>query len=215
MADDTIHSDVEKQGGFKKAGQAVGSGLKKTGAAAFSVLEDFKNFINRGNVVDLAVGVVMGTAFTSIVNSLVNDLVTPIIGLATQNNLEQTFLVIRCGKSANCTTGSNHGYASKAAATADGAVTWNWGNFIQTLINFILISVVVFFLVKLYSAAFLRKKKVEAPKTKECEECCEKIDLKAKKCKFCGSPAPEYVPPEVTAPEHHGFSITSPFKRSK
>ncbi|KAI9345814.1 hypothetical protein DFJ73DRAFT_761431 [Zopfochytrium polystomum] len=90
------------------------------------------------------------------------------------------------------------------------------GNFIQTLINFILISVVVFFLVKLYSAAFLRKKKVEAPTTKDCEECCEKIDVKAKKCKFCCSPAQEYVAPaaEPASSERHGF-MASPFRKAK
>ncbi|KAJ3231634.1 hypothetical protein HDU81_003652 [Chytriomyces hyalinus] len=165
----------------------ISKGALKTVGASMSVGEAFIAFINRGSVIDLAIGVVMGAAFTAIVTSFVTDLVTPVIGLATQKNLGNLFLVIKCPPSngtSRCVTGSNHPYGTFAQANGEGAATWNYGNFIQTCINFILISIAMFFLVQLYSKAFLNKKPV-APKTKACEECAEPCPLAAKKCRCC------------------------------
>ncbi|KAJ1552119.1 hypothetical protein HK405_012586 [Cladochytrium tenue] len=201
---------------MKKFGSDLGSGIKKTGTAVGSVWEDFIKFINRGSVVDLAVGVVMGAAFTAIVNSFVSDLITPVIGLASQKNLVNNFLVIRCSSNSTiCRTGSEHPYSTLTAAQTDGAVTWNWGSFINTVINFILISIFVFILVKLYAAAFLRFKKKDPPKTKACAVCCEDVLAKAKICKYCHSVFPEEDAPSTsgTPQPESGFRIPSPFKK--
>ncbi|ORY44182.1 gated mechanosensitive channel, partial [Rhizoclosmatium globosum] len=141
----------------------VSQGLKKTASATMGVGEAFAAFINRGSVVDLAIGVVMGAAFTAIVTSFVNDLITPIIGLIGQKNLENLFLVMHCGgNSTICRTGSDHPYATVKEAAADRAATWNYGNFIQAVINFFLIALCMFFLVQLYSNTFLKMTKKPA-----------------------------------------------------
>ncbi|KAJ3073436.1 hypothetical protein HDU99_001963, partial [Rhizoclosmatium hyalinum] len=158
---------------------------------------------------DLAIGVVMGAAFTAIVTSFVNDLITPIIGLIGQKNLENLFLVMHCGgNSTICRTGSDHPYATVKEAAADRAATWNYGNFIQAVINFFLIALCMFFLVQLYSNTFLKMtKKPAAPKTKDCEECCEPCPIKAKKCRCCLAPFPEVeIAPAAEAPVVAAFS---------
>ncbi|KAJ3265328.1 hypothetical protein HDU77_005571 [Chytriomyces hyalinus] len=170
----------------------ISKGALKTVGASMSVGEAFIAFINRGSVIDLAIGVVMGGAFTAIVTSFVTDLVTPVIGLATQKNLGNLFLVIKCppnNGTSKCVTGSDHPYGTFAQANGEGAATWNYGNFIQTCINFILISIAMFLLVQLYSKAFLTKK-VAPPATKACAECAEPCPIAAKKCRCCLTPFP-------------------------
>ncbi|KAJ3323876.1 hypothetical protein HDU76_013549 [Blyttiomyces sp. JEL0837] len=190
---------------FKKAGAAVGKGLAKTGTAVFSERDDFRKFNNLGNVVDLAVGVVIGAAFTAIVNSFVNDLITPFLGLIAAKNLENTFIVLRCPTNTttqlakDCHVGSNHSYTTITQAGTDGAVTWNYGRFIQTCINFLLIAIFVFFIVKIYAAAFLRFQKKEAPKTKACPECAEDVKISAHVCKFCKHQFPAEEPSAAPA----------------
>ncbi|KAI9324140.1 large-conductance mechanosensitive channel [Zopfochytrium polystomum] len=203
---------------------ALEPNLKKTGAAAYSLLQDFKNFLNRGSVVDLAVGVVMGAAFTAIVTSLVTDLVTPLVGLATEKNLANCFLVLRCANTtaaSACKKGSAHGYNTTAQAKADGAATWNWGSFVEAVVNFLVIAVIVFFIVKAYAATFLRFKKKEEPKTKPCPACCEPVNVKARKCKCCQTvfevPEPLAKPaPAVARPGmQHGFALQNPFQMER
>ena len=102
----------------QKGGSGVKTAVLSTGKRGVTIAKDFKTFISRGNVVDLAVALVIGASFTAIVNSLVKDLCTPLIGLATGRvNMENQLAVIRAGKSGNTS------YVSVAAATADGAVT--------------------------------------------------------------------------------------------
>ncbi|KAI8621547.1 large-conductance mechanosensitive channel [Chytriomyces sp. MP71] len=159
----------------------------KVANAGKTFIDDFKKFLERGSLVDLAVGIVIGAAFTAVVNSLVNDLITPIIGLATGASFENNFLVIRCSdRSKYCTTGGSGSYTTVALANADGAVTWNYGRFIQTVIQFLIVGLVVFLLVKTYTRYILRPK-AEPVATRKCEECLEAINIDAKKCKFCGS----------------------------
>ncbi|KAI8834661.1 large-conductance mechanosensitive channel [Chytridium lagenaria] len=103
----------------------------KSVKALARLAKQFHQLSQRGNVVDLAVGVVMGAAFTAIVNSLVNDIITPIIGLATEKNLENTFVVIKCKvvngtKDPNCIEGKQGNYSTVTAANAAGALTLNW-----------------------------------------------------------------------------------------
>ncbi|KAI8609860.1 large-conductance mechanosensitive channel [Chytriomyces sp. MP71] len=207
-------STAQPQNKLKKMASNVGSniakGAFKTVSAGMSVGEAFTTFINRGSVVDLAVGVVMGAAFTAIVTSIVIDLITPIIGLIGSKNLANLFVVIHCAspRPANstfvCVTGGGHPYPTIDVANKDGAVTWNYGNFFQTVINFILISLCMFGLVQLYSHTFL-KKKPAPPKKKACEECAEECPLAAKKCRCCFAQFP--ILEEVVPVEEHSAVI--------
>ncbi|EGF82475.1 hypothetical protein BATDEDRAFT_34461 [Batrachochytrium dendrobatidis JAM81] len=167
--------------------QSVGDKLKggafKSVKAVGNVFDDFKAFLNKGNVVDLAVGLVMGAAFTAVVTSLVGDLITPLIGLATQSNLENMFYVLRCPK--NQTNCRDLLYGTIGDANKAGVVTWNYGRFVQMVINFVIIALIVFFIVKAYSAAFCRKTDVIV---KDCVYCCKEIPLDATRCPFCTSP---------------------------
>ncbi|KAI9348010.1 large-conductance mechanosensitive channel [Obelidium mucronatum] len=186
------NSDVTRatpDSGASRLKNGVSKGLKAT----MGVGEAFIAFLNRGNVVDLAVGIVVGAAFTAIVTSFVNDLITPVIGLAAQKNMGNLFLVISCNSTSKlgCKTGGDHPYATILQATTDGAATWNYGNFIQAIINFILVALAMFFVVQVYSNSFLKKTKApEAPTTKTCGQCAEDVPLKALKCKWCLSELP-------------------------
>jgi large conductance mechanosensitive channel len=157
-----------------------------------SVWRDFATFINRGSVVDVATGVIMGAAFTSIVNSLVSDIFSPFIGLASNGvNLEQLFVVMRPGK--NCTNNANNTnncvrFNTIAEAQLAGAVTWNYGRFLNNCVNFVITSIIVYFLVKSYTRTFRKEPKTnETPVTKECPYCIKKIDIKASRCPECTS----------------------------
>jgi large conductance mechanosensitive channel len=154
--------------------------LKKGG----KMLKDFKAFITRGNMVDLAVGIVIGVAFGAIIASLVNDIIMPPIGLALNHvDFSNLMVVLREG----ATPGP---YASLAAAKDAGAVTINYGQFINTLINFLIIAVVIFFLV-VRPIAHMQARKKEAvpapPATKECPYCFSAIPVKATRCPNCTS----------------------------
>ena len=143
--------------------------------------KDFKAFIMRGNVVDMAVGIVIGVAFGAIITSLVKDVIMPPIGLALGNvDFTNLFVVLEpLGAS----------YASLAEAQAAGAVTINYGVFINTIIVFIIIALVVFFLIIRPIAKMTAKKPAPAgpPTTKECPYCQSTINIKATKCPNCTS----------------------------
>jgi large conductance mechanosensitive channel len=149
------------------------------------VLKDFKAFIMRGNVVDLAVGIVIGVAFGVIINSLVRDVIMPPVGLALGNvDFTNLFAVIREGTVAGP-------YPSLAAAQEAGAVSINYGVFINTIISFIIIAAVVFFLVvrPVTQIRALQKAKEAKPEpnTKECPYCYTTISIKATRCPNCTS----------------------------
>ena len=149
------------------------------------MLKDFKAFITRGNVVDMAVGIIIGVAFGAIVSSAVNDVIMPPIGLALGNiDFSDLMIVLKEG----ATPGP---YASLAAAKAAGAVTVNYGQFINTIINFLIIAAVVFFLIVRPLAKLQEKQKatapVAAPTTKECPFCYSAIPIKATRCPSCTS----------------------------
>jgi large conductance mechanosensitive channel len=145
------------------------------------MFKEFKEFAIKGNVVDMAVGIIIGAAFGGIVNSFVNDVIMPPIGLLLGNvDFSNIFAVLKEGK----TPGP---YATIAAAKAAGAVTLNLGVFINTVINFIILAFAVFLVVKNIN----RLKKQEAPApppapvTKDCPHCLMAIPIKATKCGFC------------------------------
>ncbi len=153
---------------------------------------EFKDFIMRGNVVDLAVAVIVGGAFQAIVNSFINDLVMPFIGLITGGiNFADQFIVLKVPEGVELATVE----AAKTAAdaTALGATVWAYGAFITAVINFIVMAFVVFLLVKAINKAQTigKKKEEEAPTTKKCPFCCSEISIKATRCPHCTSELPE------------------------
>ena len=131
-------------------------------------MEEFKAFAMRGNVIDMAVGVIIGGAFTAIVNSLVNDMLMPLLSLLT-GGFDFSGLCIALGGGGN-------------------AATINYGSFISAIINFLLIALVIFLIIKAINKVS-RKKKEEtpAPTTKECPYCKEQIAMEATRCPHCTS----------------------------
>ena len=149
------------------------------------MLKDFKAFIMRGNVVDLAVGIVIGVAFGAIITSLVKDIIMPPIGLALSGIDFSTLMIV-------LKEGTPPGpYLNPAAAIEAGAVTMNYGVFLLTIISFIIIALVVFFFVVRPIARMQASKKVEepaaAPTTRECPYCFSSISIKATRCPDCTS----------------------------
>ena len=149
------------------------------------MLKDFKAFIMRGNVVDMAVGIIVGAAFGAIVSSLVKDVIMPPIGLVLGKiDFSNLAIVLKQGT----TPGP---YASLAAAQAAGAVTLNYGVFINTIISFLIIALVVFFFIVRPIARMQAPKKAAepaVPTTKECSFCYTNIPIKATRCPNCTSP---------------------------
>lgn len=145
-------------------------------------LKEFKEFAMRGNVIDLAVGVIIGGAFQKIVTSLVNDIIMPLISLAMKGADFASKFIALDGKS----------YASIEEATEAGAAILTYGNFISVVIDFIIMAFVIFLLVKgLNKLAKLGKKEVEEapaePTTKVCPYCKSEIAIDATKCCHCTS----------------------------
>jgi large conductance mechanosensitive channel len=146
------------------------------------MLEDFKEFAVKGNVVDMAVGIIIGAAFGTIVTSLVNDVIMPPIGLLLGNvDFSNLFAVLKDGTPAGP-------YASLADAEKAGAVAIFYGKFINTIISFIIVAFAVYLLVRSINKL---KREQEAPPaeptTKECTYCLSTIPLKATKCAHCAS----------------------------
>jgi large conductance mechanosensitive channel len=146
------------------------------------MFKEFKEFAMKGNVLDMAVGIVIGGAFGLIIGSFVADVIMPPIGLLLGNiDFSNIFSVLKEGK----TPGP---YATVAAAKAAGAVTINWGIFINTVINFLIVAFAIFFLVK--GVNKMRREKEAppaAPTTKDCPYCLSAIPLKATRCPHCTS----------------------------
>ncbi len=143
---------------------------------------EFKKFIMRGNVVDLAVGVIVGGAFQGIVKSLVDDVVMPVISLATKGlDFTSWFIALDGNK-----------YATIDLAKEAGAATVNFGNFISAILNFLVMAFVVFLLVKGINAVSEKAKKpaveeAAAPTTKACPYCKSEIAIDATRCPHCTS----------------------------
>ncbi|KAG0027547.1 hypothetical protein BGZ82_008936 [Podila clonocystis] len=168
-------------GGISQSTNVVKGGLSHMPGISqgVSIFADYRKFLDRGNVIDLAVAVVIGAAFTGIVDSLVKDIISPIVSLASGKALEENFVILR--KDGNF---SNPDYSTRAAVKASNALSWNYGNFIQTVINFFIISACVFAIVKLYQMG--RNTKV-AVTEKQCTYCFGSIELLAVRCSKCTS----------------------------
>lgn len=129
-------------------------------------MKEFKEFVSRGNVMDMAVGIIIGGAFTSIVSSLVEDIINPILGIFGGMNFDRLCIQLT------------------------GDATLNYGKFITAVINFLVMALVVFIIVKIMNSAAKRlepKKEAEAPKTKKCPFCKTDIDIEAVRCPHCTS----------------------------
>ena len=140
------------------------------------MLKEFKDFAIKGNVVDLAIAVIMGAAFGAIISSLVNDVIMPVIGYALGGvNFNDLFISL-----------DGTAYPSLAAAKAAGAATINYGVFINTIIDFIIVAFVIFLLVR----SINKMKKAPAPAavtTKDCPHCFTQIPIPATRCPNCTS----------------------------
>lgn len=140
------------------------------------MLKEFKDFIARGNVIDLAVAVIMGAAFGPIVTSAVNDIIMPPIGLLLGNvDFKDLFVTL-----------SDESYATLAAAKAAGAPVIAYGSFLNTIVNFLIVSFAIFLLLKQVN----RLKKpapAGAPTTRDCPFCLSAVPLKATRCAHCTS----------------------------
>lgn len=145
--------------------------------------EEFKKFIMRGNVIDLAVGVIIGGAFQSIVNSLVNDIVSPVLSLMTKGiNFADKFIIL---------TTDEVSFSTAEAAKQAGYATLNYGAFITAVINFLIMAFVIFLMVKaINKVSEIGKKKQEElslSKTKSCPYCKSEISIEATRCPHCTS----------------------------
>lgn len=152
-------------------------------------LNEFKAFALRGNVIDLAVGVIIGGAFQAIVKSLVDDLIMPFVGLATGGiNFTDQFLVLKLAEGVD----AGATYPSLTAAKEAGATVFAYGSFITAVINFIIMAIVIFLFVKAINNLHkIGKKKEEpveeAPTTKICPFCKSEIAIEATRCAHCTS----------------------------
>jgi large conductance mechanosensitive channel len=140
------------------------------------MLKEFKEFAVKGNMVDLAIGVVLGAAFGAVIASLVKDILMPPLGKLV-GGVDFTDLFVVLGRDT---------YPSLKAAKDAGAATINYGLFINTIINFILVAWALFFVVKAVNAARARPAPA-APTEKECPYCLSKIPLRATRCAHCTS----------------------------
>lgn len=143
------------------------------------MLKEFKEFILKGSALDMAVGIIIGAAFGTVVKSLVADIIMPPIGLLMGNvDFSNLFAVIKEG-------GSAAPYASLEAAKEAGAVTINYGIFINNILSLLIVGFAVFILVKNINR--FKREEPEEVTTKDCPYCCSKVALEATKCPNCTS----------------------------
>ncbi|KAI8898987.1 large-conductance mechanosensitive channel [Globomyces pollinis-pini] len=160
---------------------------KKEESKPFNIFEDFQKFIASGNTIELAVGIIIGGAFGSIIDSVVNDLLTPIIGLIIGTSLSGNFAVLKCPDENPC---SSRDYTTVSLAETAGAITFNYGTFFQTIINFLFIALVLYIIIKGYVAVFMNDQgetEESKPECKPCPFCLLEIPIIAKKCPNCTS----------------------------
>jgi large conductance mechanosensitive channel len=144
------------------------------------MLKEFKTFAMRGNVLDLAVGVVIGAAFGKIVSSFVADILMPPIGLPL-GRVDFTNLFVNL---------SGQAYPTIAAAKAAGAPTLNYGLFLNAVIDFLIVAFVIFLIVRQVNQWSREPEPAKAPTTRECPLCATSIPLKARRCPHCTSEVP-------------------------
>src|SRR5438132_947455 len=140
--------------------------------------KEFKEFAVKGNAVDLAVGVIIGAAFGGIINSLVKDVIMPPVSLLTGGlDFSNKFIVLRAAKDGSIA------FNTPADAVKAGAITWNYGNFVTLIINFLIVAGAIFLLVRAMNR--LKQSKQADPVTKDCPACAMTIPIKATRCPHC------------------------------
>jgi large conductance mechanosensitive channel len=148
------------------------------------MFDEFKKFIMRGNVLDLAIAVIIGAAFGTVISSLVNDVIMPPIGLLLGGiDFSALMLVLSPGT-------PPPPYSTPAAAAEAGAVTINYGQFLNNVITFLIVAFAVFLLVRAINRLYVARKEEPAeaePVIKECPFCTQEISIKAKRCPYCTS----------------------------
>ncbi len=148
------------------------------------MFKEFKEFAVKGNVVDMAVGIIIGATFGAIVNSLVADVIMPPVGLLLGGiDFSNFFIVLKEG----ATPGP---YTALIDAKTAGAVTINYGIFIMAFISFLIVALAVFLLVKGINRLRRQKEESSEPTTKECPQCLSIVPIKATRCAFCTSELP-------------------------
>ena len=145
------------------------------------MLKEFKEFAVKGNAVDMAVGIIIGAAFGAIITSLVKDLIMPPIGVLFGGlDFSNQFMVLKDAPGGGV-------FATAAEAAKAGAVTWNYGNFLTLLLNFVIVAFCVFLLVRALNRMNRGKAGAEAPVSKDCPFCLMTIPIKAARCPHCTS----------------------------
>jgi len=139
------------------------------------MLKEFKEFVMRGNVLDMAVGIIIGAAFGKIVGSLVDDVIMPPVGRLL-GRVDFSNLFINLGETP---------YATIAEAKAHGAATVNYGIFLNTIVNFLIVGFAIFLLLRVVNRWLVKPAPAAAPATKDCPFCAMSIPLAAKKCGHC------------------------------
>lgn len=143
-----------------------------------SMLKEFKEFAIKGNVLDLAVAVVLGAAFGKIINSFVDDVLMPPIGiLIGKHDISSYFVTLSPGH-----------YETLAQAKAAGAATVNYGVFLATVVNFLIIALAIFLVIRQINAMTRKPAEQITPALRDCPQCLSAVPIKAVRCKFCAQP---------------------------
>ena len=143
-----------------------------------AVFKEFKEFALKGNVIDLAVAVVIGGAFGKIISSFVDDILMPPLGvLVGKHDFSQYFLTLTPGH-----------YDSLAQAKAAGAATLNYGVFINTIINFLIVAMAIYLVVRQMNKMTRKPAEAVTPNMRDCPQCLSPIPINARRCKFCAEP---------------------------
>lgn len=165
--------------------------MGKAAAPGMKVLQEFKEFALKGNVVDLAVGIIIGTAFGAVVKGLVDEIIMPVLGVLLGGiDFSDRFFVLRGG-------GSLAGNETLQQARAAGAAVIGYGQFINLIITFVIVAFAVFLLVKAMNRMRRKQQKAPSPEstTRPCPECLTQVAKPARRCPACTSPlTPEPAP---------------------
>ncbi|MBE5821591.1 MAG: large conductance mechanosensitive channel protein MscL [Clostridiales bacterium] len=161
----------------KREKEKLKAELKKQKEKGKKNVSEFKKFAFKGNIIDLSIGVIIGGAFSKIVTSFTTDIVTPVISLLT-NKIDFANLFVSL---------DGNYYATLEAAKAAGASTINYGQFLQTIIDFFITAIFIFIVIKKMSDMSKKKEEAPAPTTKKCPYCMESISIEATRCPHCTS----------------------------
>ncbi|KAI8855307.1 large-conductance mechanosensitive channel [Chytridium lagenaria] len=171
--------------------------LQKQTSAVRSWLNDFRAFVSKGNVVDMAIGIIIGGAFGAIVSSAVDDLLSPFISLFVGSQLQNAFFLLRNPDPELCKAKNNPCvyFPTPADANQFGAITINYGRFAQLTMNFFIVALVLFTMIRSFTNLQQRFKKHEeltkdaapkaSPSERQCPHCCQNVPLAATKCMYC------------------------------